>query len=112
MLHRKLLQLSPELLCIMAHGYQCSRGTYCSHFLSHDTVFWYMGTNVPEWHIASILMAEVSKSEKVAGDTKGRRKEMGNERITTINQREEEGPKQAHGNSGFCKWQVIQEIRT
>jgi hypothetical protein len=29
----------------------------------------------------------VSKSEKVAGDTKGRRKEKGNGGITTINQK-------------------------
>jgi hypothetical protein len=35
-----------------------------------------MDTNVPEGHSASILRAEVSKYEKVAGDTKGRRKEM------------------------------------
>ena len=37
-----------------------------------------MGTNVPERHTASILRDEVGKSGKVAGDTKGRRKEMGN----------------------------------
>jgi len=71
-----------------------------------------MDTNVPEGHTASILRDEMSKSEKVAGDTKGRRKEMGNGGITTINHKEEEGPKQAHGNSGTCKWQLIQEIRT
>jgi hypothetical protein len=41
-----------------------------------------MGINVPKGHI---LRAEVSKSEKVADDTKGRRKEMGNGGITTIN---------------------------
>jgi len=71
-----------------------------------------MGTSVPEGHTASILRAEVSKSEKVAGDTKGRRKEIGNGGITTINHKKVEGPKQARGNSGSCKWQLIQKMRT
>ena len=89
------------------HRYQSYIGTCCSYLLSYcvswymvtnvpanllqpssesqHCVFWYMGTNVPEGHTASILRDEVSKSEKVAGDTKGRGKEMGNGGITTIN---------------------------
>jgi len=50
-----------------------------------------MGTSVPEGHTASILRAEVSKSEKVDLNTKGRRKEMGNGGITTINHKKEKG---------------------
>jgi hypothetical protein len=42
----------------------------------------------------------VSKSEKVAGDTKGRRKEKGKEGITTINQKKRRGPNRHMGTVG------------
>jgi len=60
-----------------------------------------MGTNVPEEHTASIFRAEVSKYEKLAGDTKGRRKEKGNGGITTINQKKRRrGPNRHMGTVG------------